>query len=254
MTQVFRKRLLAGEQLLGTLVTLPVPEVVELSVSAGFDWLFVDLEHSALDIRGAQHLVQVASDRIDCVIRCPANEEVWTKKCLDLGAAGIIVPQIKDAAEAERAVRLCKYPPAGERSVGIGRAQGYGLKFQEYVASANEEVALIVQIEHINAVENIEAITSVSGIDCVFVGPYDLSGSLGKIGEVSSPDVAAAISRVRDCCRKKDIPLGIFAATAEGIQPYATQGYTLLTAGIDAMLLGRAYEELLRTVRASTAD
>jgi 2-dehydro-3-deoxyglucarate aldolase/4-hydroxy-2-oxoheptanedioate aldolase len=245
----FRKRLLAGETLLGTLITLPVTDVVEIAADAGFDWLFIDLEHSAMDFRTAQQLVQTAAGRADCVIRCPAEEEVWIKKCLDLGPAGIIVPQVKNAEEVENAVRFSKYPPQGARSIGIARAQGYGLRFQEYVSSANEETALIIQIEHIDGVENIDAITGVSGIDAVFVGPYDLSGSIGKIGEVASAEVLAAVSRVTACCREKQIPLGIFAADAEGIRHYFTEGYNLLAVGIDATLLGRAYGELVQNAR-----
>ena len=249
MKAPFRKRLRNKERLLGTLVTLPVPEVVELAVGAGFDWLFIDMEHGALDVRSVQQLLQTASDKIECVIRCPGNEEVWIKKCLDLGAAGVIVPQVKNAAEAEQAVQFSKYPPVGSRSVGVARAQGFGLRFQEYVTTANEDVALIIQVEHIDAVENIDEITNVSEIDCVFVGPYDLSGSIGKIGEVTSPEVLRAICRIRESCQQKGLPLGIFAATADGIQSYMREGYSLLTVGIDSTLLGKSYHNLVETLR-----
>jgi 2-dehydro-3-deoxyglucarate aldolase/4-hydroxy-2-oxoheptanedioate aldolase len=244
-----RKRLWAGELLIGTIISLGAAEVAELISLLGFDWLFVDLEHSALDMAAAQAILQAASPTTPCLVRVPVNDEVWVKKCLDLGPAGLIVPQICTQEAAQRAVAYCKYPPAGRRGVGIARAHGFGVNFADYVARANEETALIVQVEHIEAVANIDAIVQVSGIDCVFVGPYDLSGSMGKIGEVTHPDVLAAISRVEDCCREADMPLGIFGATAEAVAPYIERGYRLIAVGVDVTLLAQAAESTLAALR-----
>lgn len=223
MSASFKQKLTRGDLLIGTIITLPSTEIAEIFYLAGFDWLFVDLEHSTLTIRDAQVILQTVAPEIPGVIRVPSNDETWIKRALDVGAAGIIVPQVRTVAEAERAVRLCRYPLEGLRSVGIARAQGYGAKFQEYVASANDETAVIIQIEHRDAVENIENILGVPGIDCVFVGPYDLSASMGKTGLTTDPDIQKAISQVKQCADQANIPLGIFGATAEAAQPYISR-------------------------------
>jgi 2-keto-3-deoxy-L-rhamnonate aldolase RhmA len=148
-------------------------------------------------------------------------------------------------------VGWAKYTPQGTRGVGIGRAHGYGLNFQDYVSRANDEVAVIVQAEHIDAVNTIEAIVRVPGVDAVLIGPYDLSASLGRLGEVTHPDVVAAIDRVTATCRAVNLPLGIFGLSAQAVQPYIERGYTLIVVGADTVLLGNAARQLLTQVKAS---
>ena len=179
MQESFNVKLARRHLLVGTIITLPTPAIAEIFSSAGFDWLFVDLEHSAMSIKDVEIILQTATPRTPCVVRVPSNDGVWIKKALDIGAAGIILPNVCTTEEAERAVQLCKYPPEGARSVGIARAQGYGDKFQEYVSSANDDIAVIIQVEHIDAVENIQNLIKVPGIDSLFIGPYDLSASGG---------------------------------------------------------------------------
>jgi len=245
MNDSFKKKLIGKDLLFGTIITLPSAEIVEIFCQAGLDWLFMDLEHSAMSIKDAQLLLQVAAPKIPCLIRVPSNDETWIKKALDIGVSGIIVPQVQTVEDAKRAVQLCKYPPEGLRSVGIARAQGYGEKFQEYISSANDEAAVIIQIEHIDAVKNIEKIIKVPGIDCLFVGPYDLSASMGKIGLTTDPDVQKAISKVKRHAEQDRIPLGIFGATPEAVKPYILSGYTLIAVGIDTMLIGKAAKEIM---------
>jgi len=249
MNESFKKKLTRGDLLLGTIVTLPSVEIIEILCSRGFDWLFIDLEHSALSIREAQTILQVSGLKTDCAVRIPLNNEVWMKKCLDIGASGIIVPQIRNKEDAELAVQLCKYPPQGARSVGIARAQGYGNRFHEYVTEANDSIALVLQIEHIEAVNNIDEILNVPGIDCLFIGPYDLSASMDKIGRVTDPEVQDAISRVKKGAEQANIQLGIFGADAEAVLPYIESGYKLIAAGMDTMILGSAAGNLLKTLR-----
>jgi HpcH/HpaI aldolase/citrate lyase family len=141
--------------------------------------------------------------------------------------------------------------PLGTRGVGIGRAHGYALRLQEYLTSANDQVAVIVQIEHIDAVTQIEAIVGVGGIDAVLVGPYDLSASLGRLGEVAHPDVQAAIDCVTRVCHDAGVRLGIFGVSAAALQPYLARGYTLLVAGVDTLLLGQAAQAILTELKAS---
>ncbi len=249
MNASFKKKLIEKELLLGTILTLPSLEIVEIVCQAGLDWLFIDLEHSTLNIRDAQLMMQVAGPETPGLIRVPVNDETWIKKALDTGAAGIIVPQVKTAADVQCAVEFCKYPPKGLRSVGIARAQGYGEKFQDYVASANHDIAVVIQIEHIDAVANIEEILAVPGIDCLFVGPYDLSASMGKTGRTTAPEVQAAISKVKQAATRANMPLGIFGPAAEAVNSYIQDGYTLIAVGIDTMLLGKAVKEMMAALK-----
>ncbi len=242
-THDFAARLRARRRLLGTIVTLDAPEVVEILSAAGFDWLFIDTEHAPLDAAAAQRLLQAA--RIPCVIRVPDGSAATLKKALDAGAAGVVVPRVNTAAQAEAVIEASKYPPRGRRGVGIVRAQGYGAGFAEYVRRANEATAVIVQCEDIRAVENIEAIVAVDGVDAVFVGPYDLSGSMGRLGDVDHLDVLAAIEGVRLACERAGKPLGIYTGAPEAARRFLAQGYSLVAVGADTMLLGGAARQLL---------
>ena len=250
MTPSFRQRLIAGERLNGTLISLDSPEVAEVLASLGFDWFFLDNEHSPLEALELQGIIRAAGST-PCVVRVSHSAEVPIKKALDIGAAGIIAPMVNSAEQAAQVVSWAKYPPAGTRGVGIGRAHGYGLKFQDYVSRANDEVAVIVQCEHIDAVNNIEAIVRVSGVDAVLIGPYDLSASMGRLGQVTHPEVVAAIDRVTAACRAAHVPLGIFGLSAQAVQPYIERGYTFIVAGVDTVLLGQAAAQLLAQLKAS---
>lgn len=244
-----RARLRSGETLLGTMVTLPNAAVAEILADLGFDWLFLDGEHGPLETHDLLAMLQAVGDRTPCLVRVPAAVESSIKSALDLGADGVIVPQVNTAEEAANVVRWARYAPLGSRGVGLARAHGYGRRFQEYVETANERTVVVVQAEHIRAVENIAAIAQVPGIDCVLLGPYDLSASMGKVGQIEDPAVVAAIERVTTVCRAAGIPLGYFGVTAAAVQPYIERGYTLITAGVDALLLGHAAGQLLKQLR-----
>jgi 2-dehydro-3-deoxyglucarate aldolase len=249
MQQDFRTRLRRGDTLLGTMVTLASPSAAEVLAGIGFDWFFIDGEHGALETRDLLAILQAVSHRVACIVRVPAADEVAIKKMLDLGAHGIIVPQVNTAEQAANVVRWARYAPEGARGVGLARAHGYGQRFKEYLESANREIAVIVQAEHATAVENIESIVRVPGVDAVLLGPYDLSASLGRMGRVDDPAVVAAIRRVTDACRAADMPLGYFGVTAAAVKPYFAQGYTLIVAGVDTTLLGGAARTLLAELR-----
>jgi 2-dehydro-3-deoxyglucarate aldolase len=246
----FRARLRSGERLFAPLMTLNSPAVAELMADAGFDWLFLDAEHSTLDTSQMQTLLQAAAPT-PCVIRLTAGEEVPIKKALDIGAAGIIAPQVNSAEHAKRIVQAAKYGPAGQRGLGIARAHRYGLKVREYMQSANEDTAVIVQAEHRDAVDNIQSVVRVEGVDGVLIGPYDLSASLGRPGAVDHPEVRDAIARVRAACFEAAIPIGIFGLTAEAVKPYIDQGFTMIVAGVDTVLLANAATTLVAALRAT---
>jgi 2-keto-3-deoxy-L-rhamnonate aldolase RhmA len=249
MNPTLKARLATGETLYGTLLTLGSTEVAELLAVAGFDWIFLDAEHGALDPRDVLHLLQAVAGRTPCLVRVPTLEEAWIKRALDAGAEGIIVPQVATAEAAEQAVQFAQFPPTGRRGLGTARANRYGLGVAEYLNTVADRVIVVVQAETVEAVNNIQAIARVQGIDAVFVGPYDLSASLGYPGEVDHPAVRAAIAQVSRVCRDAGVPTGIFAMTAGGLRPYLPAGFTLLAAGVDSALLGGAAEVLLRDLR-----
>jgi 2-keto-3-deoxy-L-rhamnonate aldolase RhmA len=249
MAHDFRARLKSRDKLLGTMVTLASAASAEVLASLGFDWLFIDGEHGPLETRELGEILQAVGHKTACIVRVPEAAEVPIKKALDLGAHGIIVPQVNTAEQAASVVRWARDAPEGARGVGLARAHGYGVTFREYLSSANRDIAVIVQAEHVRAVENIEAIVRVPGVDAVLLGPYDLSASLGKMGQIDDALVVAAIGRVTDVCRAAGMPLGYFGVTAAAVQPYVARGYTLIVAGVDTLYLASGAKALLEELR-----
>jgi 2-dehydro-3-deoxyglucarate aldolase/4-hydroxy-2-oxoheptanedioate aldolase len=239
--------------LVGTLVTTASPEVAEVLALAGFDWLFIDLEHGSLSIQDAHRAIQAVAGRCFTVVRVPEATAENVKRVLDTGCDGIIAPHVNSVDEARRVVALAKYPPVGERSVGLGRAQGYGLNFAEYIAAANDRVAVIVQSEHIDAVANVNEILAVPGIDAIFVGPYDLSGSMGILGQVSDTRLVEAVEKVRTACAAAKMPFGMFFAAAETASPAIQQGARLVAVGTDLAHLANSARKTLETLRRQPA-
>lgn len=249
MQDHFRDRLKRFELLLGTMVTLPNPAVAEILAAVGYDWLFVDGEHGPLEIGDVLGILRAVDHRIPCLVRVAATDEAAIKRVLDIGATGVIVPQVNSAEQAAAVVRYARYAPEGARGVGLARAHGYGFRFPEYLAEANQRVVVVVQAEHIQAVDNIESIVRVPGVDAVLLGPYDLSASLGCTGELDHPQVIAAIDRVTSVCRQAKMPLGHFGVSTGAIKPMIDRGYTLITAGVDTLFLGSAAKRMLGELR-----
>ena len=245
----FRDRLHRRERLLGTMLTIGSPAVAELLAGLGFDWLFIDAEHAPFELGDIFATLQAVGDRSACLVRVGAAQELPIKQVLDLGATGIIAPQVNSAEHARQVVSWSRYSPVGARGVGIGRAHRYGLDFQGYIDQANDNVTVIVQVEHIDAVRDIENIVQVPGIDGVLIGPYDLSASLGKLGQVTDPEVLSAIQHVTTVCHDANIPLGVFGTSAAAVQPYLEQGFSLIVAGVDTVLLGQAAARMLNELR-----
>jgi 2-keto-3-deoxy-L-rhamnonate aldolase RhmA len=246
---LFKQQLLDRERLVGTLLTLAAPELAEIAADAGFDWLFLDMEHGLLDSLAVQRIAQAVGDRCPCVVRVPANEETWIKKALDAGVAGLIFPHINTRAEAERVVRLSLFPPEGERSISIARASRFGMKIEEYLVEANRNTSFIAQVEHIDAVRNIGDIIAVPGIDAVLVGPYDLSASLKKPGQVADPEVQEAIAKVRKACGEQGVPAGIFAGDTASAESALRAGFNLVCVATDITLFSRAAAQVVRDLK-----
>jgi 2-keto-3-deoxy-L-rhamnonate aldolase RhmA len=246
----FRARVLRRDVLIGPLVTLAAPEVAELFARAGFDWVWIDLEHAPLSLGQAQQLIQAVGGRAGTVVRVPWNDPVHIKRALDLGCDGILVPQVRTADEARQAVAAAKYPPAGVRSVGIARAQEYGMTLPEYVRTANEHVTVILQLEHIDAVPHARDILAVPGVDAVVIGPYDLSASMGMPGEIGHPDVAAVVAGLADACNERKVAWGAFAPDVSAAKVHLARGATLVGLGTDTMYLWRGARSALSELRA----
>ena len=253
MNLSFREELLSGKTLIGTIVTQPNPAMAEILADVGFDWLWIDAEHSPMEMGDIQGILQAVENRCACVVRVPTSNEVYIKKALDIGAPAIIAPHVDSVEIAEQVVRWVKYPPIGERSIGVARAHGYGLDVVGYMNSANDRIAVIVQIEHVKGARDIERILKVDGVDAVLIGPYDLSGSLGKPGEIDDPDVQGYITRVREACQKCKKPIGIIGITVDAAKPYMDQGYTLIAVGIDTMIFGHAAQDIVTRMKAEHA-
>lgn len=246
--QNFADRLRAGESLCGTLVSLPSPEICELLSHVGYDWLFIDAEHGAFNPQQAQSMLQAAAPT-PCVIRVPVGEVVWLKKALDIGAAGIIVPQVHNSAQAKEIIQHCKYAPNGDRGIGIGRAHKYGLDFERYLEKANNETAVILQAESCEAVDHINDIANLKGVDAILIGPYDLSASLGVPGEIEHPIVQDAINKIMTACKEANVSMGFFGVSAEAVLPYKEKGFTLLTVGVDTIFLIKSAAQTLKDIR-----
>jgi 2-keto-3-deoxy-L-rhamnonate aldolase RhmA len=244
----FKTRLTRGDLLVGTLVTLASPDVADVLSRVGFDYLWIDMEHSGIGPQTAQAQIQAMGGRCASLIRVPANDAVWIKKALDTGCDGVVVPMVNTGDEARRAATACYYPPLGERSMGVARAQGYGLTFDRTLAEANDRIAVVIQVEHIDAVGNIDALVAVPGIDAVLIGPFDLSASLGRPGAVDHPDTRQAVETVVGRCQAAGKPVGRFCPDTAGARRAVSRGARLIALGLDAAYLwgaaGKALEQL----------
>ncbi len=249
MEKSFKSKLKNKQTLIGTIITLPAPNIAEIYSQLDYDWLWIDMEHSSLSLETTQNIIQASNSKCACLVRSPDNDPIWIKRILDTGCDGIIIPQINTATEAKQAVAACKYPPEGIRSVGISRGQNYGLNLQEYLETANQNITIVLQIEHIEAVNNIDAILDVSGFDAILIGPFDLSASMGIIGQVDRPEVIEAINTVKKACLQKNIVCGIFASNSQKAIAAKQEGFSLICVGIDIVSLWKTARSTLAEIK-----
>jgi len=247
-----KKILRDGGITVGSWLSLGHESIAEIMSAAGFDWLTIDLEHSVIDMQRLHPLI-LAIESKGCVplVRLTGNDPNLAKRAMDAGAYGIIVPMVNSARDAEMAVKSIKYPPQGNRSVGIARAHGFGPGFKDYVKLANEESILIIQIEHVDGVRNLEEILTVEGIDGLIIGPYDLSGSLGMPGELNHPEVVEARKRILEVAREKGIAAGIHIVypSIEEFKQCLEEGYRFIAFGTDILFLGESCRNSMKEVR-----
>jgi len=241
-----KRRLKAGERTLGLWMSIESPIVSELLSGLGFDWFVFDLEHSPLDVYTAQTLMQAMREETTPIIRVAWNDPVLIKLALDVGTYGVVIPWVNNREEARRAVEACKYPPEGIRGCGPRRS---ALFDPEYFETANDEILVIAQIETREAVENIEEIASVDGIDVFFIGPYDLSASYGYLGRLEAPPVQRAIERVLEVAKEAGVAPGIYGGGGKTPRERYDEGFQFIALGDDLDLLRHGAREVLRPFR-----
>lgn len=244
----------AGKPAIGSWLNTCSSEVGELMAGCGFDFLTVDAEHSSVDVPQIQHIFQgirSGHHACDCLVRVHGIDYALVKRYLDAGANGIIAPLVETRADAELLVSATKYPPIGRRGVGFCRANQYGKNILDYVEKANDEILLALQIESAQGVENIEDILSVEGIDAVFLGPYDLSASLGVTAQFDHPKYLEARDRVLQVCKEKNVAAGIHVVQPDPgeLLQRVSEGYQLLAYSLDITMLLDACQRGLGTIR-----
>ena len=247
-----KERLARSDLTIGSWITLGHPAIAEIMASAGFDWLVLDMEHSVIELSEAQTIIQVL-DKQQCpaIVRLTSNHPDQIKRVMDAGATGVMIPMIKSAEDARAAVSSVYYPPQGRRGVGLARAQGYGAHFQEYRQWLIANAIIVVMIEHIEAVEQIDAILAVPGIDAYIIGPYDLSGSMGKPGELDHPQVQDAIQHILDAGKRLQKPGGIHVIEPDpvAIQQRIRSGFSFLGYSLDIRILDTICRTHLQTIK-----
>ena len=244
-----RRRLLDGGRVAGLFVQTPHPVVTELLGALGVDVLCVDQEHSAMGPETVHALVGGAAlGGVPAIVRVADGTAHHIAAALDAGAAGVLVPRVGSAAAAEAAVRFARYPPAGERGVGPGRASGYGRRIAESLARADEETLVAVQIETRAALDVLDEILGIDGVDLIFVGPGDLSVSLGLAGGLADPRLRPVVEDVLDRAAAAGKATGVFAADVEGGAGWLARGVGLVLVGSDLGFLAAAVEHAWRSL------
>jgi 2-keto-3-deoxy-L-rhamnonate aldolase RhmA len=225
---------------IGSWVTLGNPAIAEILARAGYDWIVVDLEHSVIAIDTAGDLIRIIDlCGVAPLVRLTSNHPDQIKRVMDSGAHGIVVPMVNTPDEAARAVAAVRYAPEGSRGVGLARAQGYGVGFKDYFEWQKHNSVVIVQIEHRDAVANLESILSVPGVDGFIIGPYDLSCSMGIPGQFEHPDFIAALGKINEVGQRLDVPAGIHIVEPdlERLSHSIAQGYRFIAYSVDIRLI-----------------
>lgn len=236
-----RTALRSGSAVIGSWMQLADSNVAEIMGQSGYQWVAIDMEHGAvslsqlpdifraLELGGTLPLARVASPTpINC------------RQALDQGAAGVVIPMISSAAQLQAIINECHWPPRGRRGVGFSRANGFGKYFDSYIQEAQESF-VVAQIEHIEAVDNLESIVAVEGLDAIMVGPYDLSASLGVTGEFENKKYLETLANILAVCAKHKMPCGIHVVQPETkvLEQRIRQGYTFIAYGVDTVFLNQ---------------
>lgn len=244
-----------GQPSVGTWLSLGNPLAAEILAHVGFDWLTVDMEHNAIDLADAQALFQaIATTDTMPFVRVPWNDPQIIKRVLDIGAYGVVIPNVLDRREAEQAVAACRYPPEGIRGVGTLRGRLYG--GPDYTDAANREIAVIPMIEHIDAVNRAEDIIGTPGVDAVFIGPNDLAASMGlPLGlDNPHPEHQKAVAHVLAVGKRLGVPVGIHCGSVEAVNQRIAEGFLWLALSTDAGFLAEAAHQAFQRLHTPAGE
>lgn len=247
-----KQNLKKQELTIGSWLSFGFTPTCEIMTRVGFDWLVIDMEHTAIDFSDCLELIQIIENSETVpLVRVGENDPLHIKRVMDAGAHGVIVPMINTVDDAQKAIDALYYPPRGKRGVGLGRAQNYGMGFEQYKEWADEESILIVQIEHRDAVNNLESILSLEGIDGFIIGPYDLSGSLGVPGNLHHSSVVEALKEVQRIMNKHIKAGGyhIVHSNHQELLDKIEQGYSFIAYGDDMVFFAEKINEEARFIQ-----
>lgn len=252
-----RQRLHAGESLVGTFCAIPHPAATEMVATAGFDFLCIDTEHSAIGRETLENMLRAAdAQRTPALVRVAGNTPELIAAALDAGAAGIVVPRVNTAAEAEAAVKAARFPPYGERGAGPGRAAAYGGGIGGYVGAANSDLLIVVQVETKHALENAEEISAVDGVDLVFIGPGDLSVSLGAFEDSSGAKerLNSAITTIVQEATSQSQKVGIFRPNTDDLEHWSQRGVSLFIINAESAFMMATASKTASDARVALGD
>jgi 2-keto-3-deoxy-L-rhamnonate aldolase RhmA len=244
---LLKQKLRNRERLFAGWVSFSHPSITEIFARSGFDFMAIDMEHGTISLEQAQRIIAASqSEGVPCIPRPVSHSDDYFKPLMESGADGMLVQMVNTAKDVENLIRLLKYPPIGKRTYGVNRAQMYGFDFDKYIESWNKTSTFMIQVESIEAVENIESMLSFDEIDGVMVGPYDISGSLGVPGQTSHPLVIEASKKVIAACEKfgKSCGTQVSDSTEESIQHLFDMGYTFAIMGSDLFVLWKWAEKM----------
>ncbi len=241
----------SGEKTFGSFLGMGSATVAELLGHAGCEWLLIEMEHNGLDMAEVEHiLMAIGGTNAVPLVRIPSADPVFIQRSLDIGGMGIAVPMVRTVAEAEAIVSASRYPPHGKRSFGPLRASRYTIEYEEYFERANENVLIMLIIETTEAVENLEEIASVPGIDVLFIGAFDLCLSLGlNPFDMPLPEIEAVMDRALEVGRSSGVAVGAGAGSPEELKALAARGFTFLSYGPDYQLLAKSIQPGVETFR-----
>jgi 2-dehydro-3-deoxyglucarate aldolase len=250
LKNILKEKLYAGETSFGTWVTIGSPDVTDTLKQLPFDWFMFDTEHSYFTTEGVRNMMlSLLDSKAAPLVRVGEVDQYLIKKALDTGAYGILLPLVNSAEDAEKVISFSKYPPKGTRGTGPVRASGYGNNLPEYVRTANDEILVGVQIETMQALSNAEAIASTNGVDIVFVGPSDLTMSLGLVTDRGNPRVAESMQSVVKVCLKFGKIPGTLAATPEEAKKWQKLGFRFISLGSDSKYLFQGAKNFLEQAK-----
>ena len=252
LTKNLKAILKNNELTVGSWLSIPSPVAAEIMAQAGFPWLVIDLEHSVIDYETMQSMfVAIENNGSIPLVRLSSKDSPQIKRVLDAGAHGIIAPMINNANDAKKIVSAVKYPPIGNRGVGLARAQGYGMKFESYKEYFNDYSIIICQIEHKSAVDNIEEIVATKGIDGIIIGPYDLSGSYGIPGKLGSDELLEAEKIILEAAARYNIPSGIHIVHRDKSELInkINDGFRIIAYGVDQLFLAKSGKDAFQDIK-----